>query len=188
MKEEYKETLTKENILSDVKKHFLKEIKIYPIVLICFSLVALIYRNIDISKFVELKFILIIFIFCVLIVFSAIIYSAVGLIFSIYNYLTLSKRLIITEDWLKGYTTRFSFIFIQPSVVHSLNFAKHGYLNVDPNTITVFKTILYPWSENFSMTDTTLIKTSNRNDEFYLAVVGKKIISVYNKKFFILEE
>ncbi len=44
----------------------------------------------------------------------------------------------------------------------------------------------YPWSKHHCMFADQLIMRSSKGDEFYLVLVGKKIVYVYNKKIFEL--
>ena len=46
----------------------------------------------------------------------------------------------------------------------------------------------YPWSVHYSMIGSSVINSSSFGEDFYLVLVNKKIVSVYNKKMFELSD
>ena len=185
-----KEILTQEMIMQDLKKEYSQNIKgcvIGLVVFIVFALVmgSVIYAMASKDKAPALMIILTV-LFCITFLFFVgyIIWQKL-LIKNIKLQITTDKLVQITE---KGSypVSYFVHLFCNGNIGHApyipyyLYFSEYGKFAIPLQN--------YIWSETFACTDKGVYYTSKIGDEFYLAISGRKIVRVYNKRLFQLKE
>ena len=176
-----KEILTLEIIQKDVKKYFSRDLLIALIILPIFVLSSVmvvflmtLLLNLVIQDKTTLKII------------GAVVLSLLGLVYLDILLKTIRKRIKfakseikITEDKLVGkipeHGTKYNRTF------NTLVFAKSGKYELGND-------YFYRWSKLCSMSQESLYRSSNVDDEFYVASVAEENIIVYNKKMFELRQ
>ena len=176
-----KEILTLEIIQKDVKKYFSRDLLIALIILPIFVLSSVmvvflmtLLLNLVIQDKTTLKII------------GSVVLFLLGLVYLDILLKTIRKRIKfakseikITEDKLVGkipqHGTKYNRTF------NTLVFAKSGKYELGND-------YFYRWSKLCSMSQESLYRSSNVDDEFYVASVAEENIIVYNKKMFELRQ
>lgn len=176
-----KEILTLEIIQKDVKKYFSGNLVAALVILPIFALSSVfivflmtLLLNLVIQDKTTLKII------------GVVVFSLLCLVYLDIFLKTIKRRIKfakseikITEDKLVGkipeHGTRYNRTF------NTLVFAKSGKYELGND-------YFYKWSKLCSMSEESLYRSSNVDDEFYVASVAEENIIVYNKKMFELRQ
>ena len=178
-----KELLTKENIIHDLKKFYLLNIRslIIAAVLLVFStavVMALVLSKPD-KPLIQLMPLI-----------GAIVLDMVVvalLSYEIYNYFSCSKRFVVLIDQLREKGVERRYWYSRDSALHFFRFAQYGYYYI-AETDHKWHTSYYSWSPLGSISADSLIRSSVEGEDFYLIKIGRKIRMVYNQKLFELDE
>lgn len=176
-----KEILTLEIIQKDVKKYFSRNLLIALIILPLFvlsSIMVVFLMTLLLNLVIQDK--------TILKIIGAVVLSLLGLAYLDILLKTIRKRIKfakseikITEDKLVGkipqHGTKYNRTF------NTLVFAKSGKYELGND-------YFYKWSKLYSMSQESLYRSSNLDDEFYVASVAEENIIVYNKKMFELRQ
>lgn len=176
-----KEILTLEIIQKDVKKYFSRNLLIALIILPIFvlsSVMVVFLMTLLLNLVIQDK--------TILKIIGAVVLSLLGLAYLDILLKTIRKRIKfakseikITEDKLVGkipqHGTEYNRTF------NTLVFAKSGKYELGND-------YFYKWSKLYSMSQESLYRSSNLDDEFYVASVAEENIIVYNKKMFELRQ
>lgn len=173
-----KEPLKRENIEHDAKKAYRLELLEFVIcdifITLCFVVAWFACdMNNNYGKNVVLTI-------CMTLCMGALLYTFGNIVYLIYKYFSFKKRYRITVDRFKSLEYART-ISRAGAHYHYLKFQEHGKFILKDNTT------YYSWSNN-AMAEKELIHSSLPEEEFYLAMVGKNIVAVYNKKLFELIE
>ena len=173
MEYKIKQTLKKEHIEQDIKREMRYDI-ISCIIFIPIFILLLYGGILAIQKLGFLIITTLSFV-VTLILFIAII---VILITSVNAYVRRKEKYTIVIDrlvdarWISRHRNRYFYFF----------FAVQGKIQI------IHTKTYYPWSKDYNMLGHSLINSSNIGEDFYLVLVNKKIVSVYNKKMFELSD
>ena len=173
-----KETVTRENIISDIRYTYFSNIKGYILatVFLMATSTAFMYFCSK-SGFYNFGIILLVsFSLCSLLTLGCAVYSII-------SYFLCIRNFKIVTDWLAEVTYRRYGINFQKRTSLFLRFAAHGYFAIGSYRT---KLIYYRWSENYRMNCLELERSSRSDDNFFLVVFKNKIINIYNKKMFDL--
>jgi hypothetical protein len=176
-----KEILTLEIIQKDVKKYFSRDLLTALIILPFFVLSSVmvvflmtLLLNLVIQDKTALKII------------GAVVLSLLGLVYLDVFLKTIRKRIKfakseikITEDKLVGKIPQHGRKY-HPTL-NTLDFANCGKYKLGND-------YFYKWSKLYSMSEESLYRSSNVDDEFYVISVADENVIVYNKKMFELRE
>ena len=178
-----KELLTKANIIHDLKKFYLLNIRAYIIatvfVLFCtVFIMVLVFAKSD-------KLIIQLLPLIGVIVLDVITTALLG--YEIYNYFSCSKRFVVLIDQLREKGVKRRYWYSRRSAAHFFRFAQYGYYYL-AETEDKWHTTYYTWSPLGSISADSLIRSSVEGEDFYLIKVGRKIRMVYNHKLFELDK
>ena len=176
-----KEILTLEIIQKDVKKYFSRDLLTALIILPFFVLSSVmvvflmtLLLNLVIQDKTTLKII------------GAVVLSLLGLVYLDILLKTIRKRIKfaksemkITEDKLVGKIPKHGRKY-HPTL-NTLDF-------VDGGKYQLGNDYFYKWSKLYSMSEESLYRSSNVDDEFYVVSVADENVIVYNKKMFELRK
>ena len=173
LQENRKEILTVEMVEKDIKRELKNEIIWYAFAFIA----CVIYLDISLG-FIEfkIKWNYIVCNIIALIVFIAVIWFLFRLLKSVNAYRKMKYYFV--EDRYEGLSKKF--LIYKP--YECLKFNKYG------DFIINYMAEYYPLSKYYNMNMQKLKETSSVGDSFYLVLINKKIIYVYNMKFFELNE
>lgn len=179
MKHEHIEYLTKSIIESDIKALYIWNIKsLIPCVFfMCFGILML-WFSCDLSQKENhnliIDIILILFIIILLCTTFYLIHSSI-------QYFNKKPKYTIVFDTFTKTGIKHSFgygIF----GTHCLCFSNYG------KYLLHFHKVYYPWSNLHCMKNDDIMNSSISGDKFYLVVKNKKILNVYNQKYFIIDK
>lgn len=168
-----KQTLKKEHIEQDIKKEF--RYIIFMCIIFIPIFILLLYGGILAIQKRGFFFLTILLLVVTLIILFGFIAT---LIVSINAYVHRKEKYTIVIDrlvdarWITRHRNRYFYFF----------FAVQGKIQI------IHTKTYYPWSVHYSMIGSSVINSSSFGEDFYLVLVNKKIVSVYNKKMFELSD
>ena len=187
-----KQTLKEEFIEQDIKKelqnHLLWSIAIFPFFILCILAFVYFCINFGLNKNT-----------IILLIIGAVIFSIylTLIIREIINYAHRNERYTIITDRLvdtkyHSHYKRLSLYSYLRLPYRASGMTELGYCFAFSNKERIFiinpQKTYYPWSKDYNMLGRLLINSSNIGEDFYLVLVNKRIVSVYNKKMFELSE
>ena len=165
-----KEILTKRHIIHDIKITYYQNLfAISLMVVLAFAM----YFVVSANSLSNIKYIFLIGLIALSI--YAIAYIVIGLI-----KVSLGTFTIVSDKVIKKLNKRYGLTIFTTQRPYTLVFSKYGKYGIPGKS--------YTWSKAFKENDNYIYKTTNINDEFYIARVGKSNIIAYNKNLFAIDE
>ena len=177
-----KETVTRENIIADIKNEYRSRLSDCGLVtfvgfaMLIFVFIYIRYENINLTSNI--------FALTVLILITLGVCCIAGyFIFLFYIYLSGAKKFKTVTDDLKEIAIGKQVHFFSKNHGSSyFRFATYGIYSIfDRQTY-------HSWSERHCTDATGLYHSSSPNDTFYLIILNKNIVCVYNQKYFVLSD
>lgn len=178
MKKEHTEYLTKSIIEHDIKALYIWNIKsLIPCVLFLYLGILVLWFSCDLNQKSSHNWIidLILTLYIIILLFAT-----VCLIYFIIQYFKKDTPYTIVSDTLTHIGIKHEFgygIF----GTHCLYFSEYG------KYLLHFYRIYYSWSDLHCMNNDGIMNSSVSGDKFYLVIKNKKILNVYNRKMFTVE-
>ena len=176
-----KEVLTKSLIEQEIKKLYIWYIKYYLLASVFVFIGFIVLWNMCDLKHTFMHNIILTILSVMYI--SVLLLTFTRLILYIYNYFKKDLKLVIITDTLVKFDRSRVFLSISLwRILKCLCFAKNGKFTLE------WDRPYYPLSTYYNKIDESKIAdTSYPGDEFYLVIKNKKILNVYNTKFFELK-
>lgn len=176
-----KEILTKDNIKKDIRNQCARNILQCSLLVITFiGMFVLLWYLCDLHKASswDNNFLATFIIFYICFSLCIIVYW----IYLICRYFQSFKTYSIVTDKFTGVYAGKFWLRRNDGHAYPFHFAANGYFEVYLNKI------YYPWANYYKMYGTGVMQCSIPNEEFYVVVANKKIVSIYNKKMFELSD